>query len=181
MKKLRVLKFFHPGKTFTGVGLAQLADMPSLQSLTVAGSLSFADEGMAAVAKLKQLHEFRCWHAGPTAEGVAKLKELQNLKSVNLGQRLAYKPPTSISDQTISVLIGIPSLESIQLSEARMTFNALSQMKQLPNLKTLALENIDIPEADVERLRKELPKVQVKWTKPNEVAMKRINALFGAS
>jgi hypothetical protein len=181
MKKLRNLKFFHPGKSFTGVGLAQLTDLLNLQSLTVAGSLSFADEGMAAVGKLKQLHEFRSWHAGPTAEGVAKLKSLPVLKSLNLGQRLAYKPPTTVSDQTVAVLIAIPSLESIQLSEARMTFDALSQLKQLANLKTLTLDNIDIPEADIERLRKELPKVQIKWTKPDEKSIKRIKAMFGAA
>src|SRR5579872_85496 len=36
LKNLRVLKFFHPGKMFTGTGLAQLADLPRLSSLTVA-------------------------------------------------------------------------------------------------------------------------------------------------
>ena len=51
-KNLHVLKFFHPNKSFTGVGLAELATLPGLQSLTVAGSDSFGDAGMAAVAKL---------------------------------------------------------------------------------------------------------------------------------
>jgi hypothetical protein len=54
-------------------------------------------------------------------------------------------------------------------------------LKRLPELKKLALEGIDIAEADVERLRGELPKVEIKWTKPNDVYLKRINALFGGN
>jgi hypothetical protein len=59
-----------------------------------------------------------------------------------------------------------------------LTFSALSQLKQLPQLKKLNLEGIDVPEADVERLRKELPRVEITWKKPTEVFQKRIHALF---
>ena len=55
----------------------------------------------------------------------------------------------------------------------------LAQFKQLSDLKKLTLDGIDLPEAEVEALRQDLPKVEVKWTKPNEGVMKRINALFG--
>lgn len=180
LKKLRVLKFFHPGRSFTGTGLAELAGMPSLQSLTVAGSDFFGDDGMAAVAKLEQLRELRCWHDAESLAGVSKLKALKNLKSINLGQHLSYKPPATVSDQIVPILVEIKSLESIQLSEARLSLTALVQLKQLPNLKTLTLEGIDMPEADVEQLKKELPRVQIKWTKPTDAYVKRIKSLFGA-
>jgi hypothetical protein len=176
--KLKILKFFHPGKSFTGAGLAHLAAHPALERLTVAGSLSFGDEGMAAVGKLARLKEFRSWHAGQTLEGVKNLRELKNLKSLTLGQRLAYKPPTTLSNETIAVLVELKSLESLQLEEARLNVDVLIQLKQLPELKKLILEGIDMPEADVERLRKELPKTDIKWTKPNDIYMKRIAALF---
>ncbi len=179
LKSLKVLKFFHPGKTFSGTGLAALADMPALASLTVAGSLAFNDDGMAAVGKLTRLKEFRSWHAGQTLEGVKKLKDLPNLKQLTLGQRLAYKPPTTLSDETLGVLAGLRSLESLQLEEARLTREALAQLKQLPDLKKLTLEGIDLPQAEVEALRQDLPKVEIKWTKPNDVYLKRINSLFG--
>jgi len=180
LKKLRVLKFFHPGKSFTGTGLAELAGMPNLQSLTVAGSDFFGDEGMAAVARLEQLPEFRCWHDAESLEGVSKLKGLKNLKNINLGQHLSYKPPATVSDQVVAILVEMKSLESIQLSEARLKLTALVELKQLPSLKTLTLDGIDMPEADVEQLKKELPKVQIKWTKPPESYVKRIKSLFGA-
>jgi len=180
LKNLQVLKFFHPGKTFTGVGLAQLAGLPRLSSVTVAGSLSFGDDGMAAVAKLAHLREFRTWHAGSTLTGMKSLSALKELKSLTLGQRLAYAPPTSLSDETIPVLIEMKSLQTLQLEEARLKPEILLQLKQLPELKKLTLEGIDLAEADAERLRAELPKVEVKWTPPNETYQKRIRALFGS-
>jgi hypothetical protein len=179
LKSLKVLKFFHPGKSFSGAGLAALAEMPALESLTVAGSLAFNDDGMAAVAKLSRLKEFRSWHAGQTLEGVKKLKDLPNLKQLNLGQRLAYKPPTTVSDETLAVLAELKTLESLQLGEARLKADALRRLKDLPALKKLVLDGIDIPEADVEGLKKDLSKVDIKWTKPSDVYMKRIQALFG--
>ncbi|HLY10092.1 MAG TPA: hypothetical protein VKW04_12365 [Planctomycetota bacterium] len=180
MKNLRTLKFFHPGKAFTGIGLSRLSELPRLTSLTVAGSLSFGDEGMAAVAKLPQLREFRTWHAGSTLEGAKKLTALTGLKNLTLGQRLAYAPPTSVSDETVAVLAGMTSLESIQLEEARMKPEVLLQLKQLVGLKKLTLVGIEFSEGDVDRLRAELPKVDVKWTAPNEAYLKRIRAMFGA-
>lgn len=179
LKSLKVLKFFHPCKAFTGAGLGRLSEMPNLERLTVAGSLAFDDEGMAAVAKLTRLKEFRTWHAGQTLEGVKKLKELTALRSLTLGQRLAYKAPTSLSDDTLAVLAEMKSLETLQLEEARLKRESIVQLKALPELKKLTLEGIDLPEAEVERLRQDLPKVEIKWTKPNEVFMKRIQALFG--
>jgi hypothetical protein len=178
-KHLKTLKFFHPGKSFSGAGLASLAGLPNFESLTVAGSLAFNDDGMAAVAKLTGLKEFRTWHAGPTNEGIKKLRELKNLKSLYLGQRLTYKPPACPTDETLAVLAEMKSLESLQLDEARLTFAALRQLKRLPGLKKLTLGGIDIPREDVERLRGELPGVKIDWTEPNEAYQRRIRALFG--
>jgi hypothetical protein len=179
LKNLRNLKFFHPGKLFSGAGLVHLPELPNLERLTVAGSLAFNDDGMAAVAKLTGLKEFRTWHAGPTDDGVKKLKELKNLKNLYLGQRLTYKKPACPTDETIAVLAEMKSLESLQLDEARLTFKALQQLKQLPALKKLTLGGIDIPKEAVEHLKKELPQVKIEWTEPNEVYQKRIRALFG--
>src|SRR5262249_3177093 len=180
LQKLKNLKFFHPGKAFTGTGLVHLVGLPNLQSLTVAGSLAFNDDGLAAVGKLTGLKEFRTWHAGGTDEGVKKLKGLKNLKSLYLGQRLTYKPPACPADETVGILAEMKSLESLQLDEARFTLAALQQLRRLPALKKLNLGGIDIPGEEVERLRRELPHVKVEWTAPNEVYQRRIRALFGS-
>jgi hypothetical protein len=177
---LRNVKFFHPGPAFSGAGLAHLAELPQLQSVTVAGSLAVNDAGMAAVGKLTRLQEFRTWHVGATDEGIKRLKELPHLKSLNLGQRLTYKPPACPTDATLAILAELKSLESLQLSEARLTLGALQQLKGLPSLQKLTLEGIEWPKDDVERLQRELPKVKITWTEPNETYQKRIRALFGS-
>ena len=178
-KSLKILKFFHPSKSFTGSGLSKLAGMEKLERLTVAGSLAFDDAGTAAVGKLLRIKEFRTWHAGQTLDGVKHLKSLPNLKNLTLGQRLAYKPPTTIADDTLAVLAELKSLETLELQEARLKRESLVQLKALTALKTLTLAGIDIPEAEVEQLRKDLPGVDVKWSKPTDVYQKRIDALFG--
>jgi hypothetical protein len=179
LHSLKNLKFFHPGKSFSGAGLAHLAAMPNLERLTVAGSLEFNDAGMAAVATITKLKEFRTWHTGPTNEGVKKLTQLKHLKSLHLGQRLTYKLPACPTDETIAILAELKSLESLQLEEARLTFAALRQLKQLPNLRKLTLGGIDIGQEDVERLRQQLPLAKIDWTEPSAVYQKRIRALFG--
>jgi hypothetical protein len=178
-KALRSIAFFHPGKSFTGTGLAALSAIPTLDRLTVAGSAEFADDGMGAVAQITHLKEFRTWHSGATTEGVKKLQALKELKSLTIGQRLANKPPVTLSDDTIAALAEMPSVEMLSLQEARLGLSALSRLKQLPNLKRLTLDGIDIPEPQIAELRQQLPKVDVKWTAPTDVAKKRIGSLFG--
>ena len=177
---LRTISIFHPGKRLTGTGLAALAALPHLERLTVAGSVAFADEGMAAVATLTQLKNFRTWHSGVTIEGVKKLVALKQLTSINLGQRLSNTPPTTLSDAALPVLAELPLLEDVGLMEARLTLGALSELKKLTHLKRLTLDGIEIAESDIAALKQQLPKSEVRWTPPNETNKKRIDALFKA-
>jgi hypothetical protein len=176
-KKLRSVTFYHPGKDFSGAGLAYLLELPDLEGVTVAGSFAFNDEGMAAVGKLTRLKSFSTGHTGCTNVGVKNLQELKNLKNLMLGQRLTNKPPACPTDETLAILAEMKSLESIKLVEARLTLPALGQLKKLPALKSLSLGGVDIPEKDVELLRKELPRVEVTWKEPDEGSLKRIRAL----
>ncbi len=169
MTSLKQLKFFHPSlksNTFTGAGLAHLTEMKNLRRLTVAGC-PFNDEGMAAVAKLTQLENFRTWHTYQSEAGNRHLKSLMNLKSLHLGQRLRRYDGSSnalnLTDETLKVLAELKSLDTLLLDEARLSLEALSRLKALPNLKRLELYRIDIPDADVEALKKTLPQVQIQW------------------
>ena len=177
-KGLRSIAIFHPGKRLTGTGLAALAAVPHLERLTVAGSVAFADEGMAAVATITQLKNFRTWHSGVTIEGVRKLVALKQLTSIYLGQRLSNEPPTTLSDAALPVLAQLPLLEDVTLNEARLTLGALSELKKLTHLKKLTLGGIAITESDIATLKQQLPKTDVNWTAPDEQARKRIGALF---
>src|SRR4029078_3155802 len=143
---LKQIKFFHTSlksKTFTGAGMAHLAELKNLQRLTVAGC-PFNDEGMAAVGKLTQLENFRTWHTYQAEAGNLHLKSLTNLKSLHLGQGLRHYDCTSnahsLSDATLATLAEMKSLESLILDEARLTEKGLEQLSALPNLKQLDIK-----------------------------------------
>ncbi|MEN9572309.1 MAG: hypothetical protein RL514_164 [Verrucomicrobiota bacterium] len=169
LPNLRSASFFHiafPDKGFTGAGFAAFKTLPKLERLTVAGT-PFNDTGMAAIAELTQLKEFRTWHTFQTQVGNEHLLKLTGLRSLMLGQRLRQwngKPnPLSIDDSTLTTLAKLKSLESLGLDEVRLTHAALLQLKALPNLKKLTLQHADIPEADIAKLRADLPGVTIEW------------------
>ena len=174
---LTTLTFFHPSPALTGTGLAALAALPHLESFSVGGSKTFSDAGLAAVAGLPHLQSLRFWHTGVTSGGVKALLALKELKSLMLGQQLDPKLPATLNDDTVAVVAQLTSLEMLNLSEARLSLAALAKLKQLPNLKRLTLDNIEISEGDMAALRLELPKTEIKWTAPTD--RRRIDALFG--
>jgi|GEM_PF-214196 len=169
LANLKQIKFFHTSlkrKDFTGRGLAQLASLKSLRRLTVAGC-PFNDEGMSAVGKLTQLENFRTWHTYQTEAGNASLKSLVNLKSLHLGQRLrrygGASNVHSLTDQTLDVVAQLKSLDTLTFGEQKFSVDALLKLKALPNLKQLDLSQVDVPQADIDRVRADLPGVKVNW------------------
>ena len=175
---LQTLTFFHPGKEFTGLGLAPLATLPHFESFSIGGTTSFSDAGLATVASFPHLKALRFWHVGVTSEGVKALLSLKELNSLMLGQNLDMKGKPTLDDDSLAVVAQLTSLESLNLQESRLSLAALSKLKQLPNLKRLTLDSIDISQSDVDALKLQLPKVNITWTAPKD--RRRIDALFGA-
>lgn len=169
LTNLKQIKFFHTSlkrKDFTGRGFAQFASMKNLRRLTVAGC-PFNDEGLAAVGKLTQLENFRTWHTYQTEAGNEFLKSLQNLKSLYLGQRLrrygGESNAHSLTDRTLDVIAQLKSLDTLTLGEQRFSVEALAKLQALPKLRQLELTQVDVPAAEIERVRAALPNVQVDW------------------
>jgi hypothetical protein len=165
LASLRSADFFHLSfrmEGFTGVGFAAWKKLPRLERLTVAG-MSMGDAGFAAIAQLTQLRELRTWHTYQTEAGNAEIAKLPNLRRLQIGQRLPRPgaPEASLSDASIATLVKIPSLESLQLGEAHFTLAGLRQLKPLPHLKQLRVYESDIPSADIDILRTELPAVKL--------------------
>ncbi|MFA6545712.1 MAG: hypothetical protein WCS99_14945 [Limisphaerales bacterium] len=184
LTNLRSASFFHiafPDKGFTGAGFAALKTLPKLDRLTVAGT-PFNDKGMAAIAELTQLKEFRTWHTYQTQAGNEALLKLTNLRTLHLGQRLPQyggKPKgLSIDNTTLATLAKMKSLESLGLDEVRLTHAGLVQLKALPNLKKLSLQRADIPEADIARLRTDMPKVTIEWKPLTDAERKALEGML---
>jgi len=166
LRNLKVLHLWHPSwgsETFTGSGIAHLKYLPKLELLTFAGSTA-GDEALSAVGQLTQLKSFQTWHSAQTQAGNLALTKLPNLTSLKIGQRLPRSgtpSPPSSDGATIPTLAKISSLETLELFEARLTFDDLTPLKGLPKLKKLSIHTTDIPETDVEKLRAFLPGVEI--------------------
>lgn len=165
-QKLKSLSFFHPAfrsKDFTGSGLAQLKALPKLEKLTFAGSTA-GDAAMEAIGQLTQLKEFRTWHTAQTQAGNAHLLKLTGLTGLRIGQRLpewGKDTPVSFDESTMEVLAQLKALESLELTEARLSVKIIPKLQALPKLTKLKIETVDIPEADVEAIRAALPNCKV--------------------
>lgn len=165
-QKLRSLALFHPAfrsEKFTGSGLAHLKALPKLERLTFAGSTA-GDAALEAVGQLTQLKEFRTWHTAQTQAGNAHLVKLTNLTGLRVGQRLptwGKDSPISFDETTMATLAQIKTLESLELSEARLTAKIIPHLRALPKLAKLKIQTVDISTQDVEAIKAALPTVQV--------------------
>ena len=184
LKALKRASFFHTSfgmKGFTGVGFGALKGCPKLERLTVAG-ISMSDDGFAAIATITQLRDFSTWHTYQTEAGNAHIAKLPNLKALKMGQRLpggGRKAP-SLSDASITTFASMKTLETLNLGEARFTFEVLKQLKSLPKLKQLTLPKTEIPPADIEKLSALLPDVKIEWQPPTDEDRKFLKSYLGS-
>jgi hypothetical protein len=167
-QKLRTLKFFHPSlrsEKFTGAGIVHLKELPRLERLTLAGTTA-GDAALEAVGQLTNLKEFRTWHTAQTQAANAHLAKLTNLTSLRIGQRLpsfVKDSAPSFDESTMDVIARLTSLESLELTEARLSAKIIPRLKALPKLKRLKFEMVDISSSDVEAVKAALPGVKVEW------------------
>jgi hypothetical protein len=167
-QKLRTLKFFHPSlrsAKFTGAGIAHLKALPKLERLTFAGTTA-GDAALEAVGQLTNLKEFRTWHTAQTQAANSHLAKLTNLTSLRIGQRLpsfVKDSAPSFDESTMDVISQLKTLESLELTEARLSARIIPQLKALPKLKRLKFEMVDISSSDVESIKAALPEVKVEW------------------
>ncbi len=165
-QKLKSISFFHPAfrsKDFTGSGLAALKALPKLERLTFAGSTA-GDIAMEAIGQITQLKEFRTWHTAQTQAGNAQLLKLTGLTGLRIGQRLpewGKDSPVSFDDSTLETISQLKALESLELTEARLSAKIIPQLVALPKLTKLKIETVDISAADVEAIKAALPNCKV--------------------
>lgn len=172
-RNLKSLAFFHPAfrsEKFTGSGLVHLKELPKLERLTFAGSTA-GDAAMEAIGQITQLKEFRTWHTAQTQAGNAHLLKLTSLKGLRIGQRLpnwGKDSPVSFDESTLATLAQIKTLESLELTEARLTAKIIPHLQALPKLAKLKIQTVDIPAGDVEAIKAALPNAKVDFEPMSE-------------
>ena len=167
MKSLRWLSVGHTLNAkdgFTGVGFAQLKSLSSLERVSFGGSGS-REAAFTAIGELTQLKEFSSWHTqygDPAHPYLLKLKNLEALRLGNSLKRYDGKPrQLCLTDATIATIAQVTSLKSLNLMQAKLSLPALLSLKNLPQLATLRLDDIDLSAADYEKLRAALPRVKL--------------------
>ncbi len=165
LKELRKLTLWHLGwetpkeDRLTGKGFGALAELPRLEQLNFAGS-TVTDEGLAALRAVKQLREVVLYHTWTSDAGMKHLSGLTGLRKVDVGPQFSMR----IGDAGVADLATLPALEELKVQETILTYaGSLGRLKQCKALKKLILDRVDAQDAEIERLRNELPGVSVEW------------------
>ncbi|HWE02235.1 MAG TPA: hypothetical protein VG326_07460 [Tepidisphaeraceae bacterium] len=180
MKSLRWLNVGHTtlGKNgFSGAGFARLKSLPNLEKLGFGGT-GAGDIAMDSIGELTQLKEFSSWHTHFTLESNIAFPKLIHLTTLTLGNSMPAwdgKPRRlSLTDATLPMIAQMTALEHLTLMQARFTLPGLKQLKALPRLKTLNLQNVEMTPAEVEKLRAELPAVKIDYKPLTEEDQKKL-------
>lgn len=138
---------------FTGTGLVALKNSPNFASIRF-GGCPFDDDGMKAVGELTQLKKANISHVRFTSAGFPNFGKLVNL------EELAISPncePYYVGADFVH-LAGLKKLETLRISEMALTYeDGLYHLKDLKNLKLLELKDCRISDADLARLKADLP------------------------
>jgi hypothetical protein len=165
LAQLRKLIFWHLGwqkVPITGSGFAELASCPKLETFGFAGS-TIGDDGLKALARVKQLKHLELYHTRVTDAGLAHLKALADLRSINVGPQFSMR----LGDAGLATLATIPTLEKITYGETILTFDgSLKNLKDLKQLKALVLTHTDVLDTDLQKLKTLLPEVKIEQTPP---------------
>lgn len=156
LKKLKFLRIYGP--TFDGDGIAPIAEMTSLRSLSMQQTAvtddnvkylkplvdleklylygtKVTDQGMAELAgltKLKEL-ELRAAPCGPT--GMEYLQQMPELRMLDLSESYA-------NDKSLATIGQLKNLEDLNLWNTLVTDNGVTSLAGLTKLKALNLDNI---------------------------------------
>ncbi|MDX1946158.1 MAG: hypothetical protein SFU86_12235 [Pirellulaceae bacterium] len=132
---------------------------PKLAHLGLRGA-NFDDELLALVAHLPDLEFVSLYETNITDEGIKSLAGLRKLRSlaispINRYEKAGFGPPQwsypflprrddrpRITGQSLPVIAGITTLESLQLLDARVSAGDLRPLAELPKLSSLALPNV---------------------------------------
>ena len=134
------------GPFVTDATAERIAQRRTLRSLSLSGS-QITDDGWKRIATLPELRRLTLHRERITDDGIAHLKALPKLDHLELRTG-------SLTDEALGHLAEIKSLSRLDLWGGGSTFGGggsdftvagLQQLKQLPNLRTLWLYNLEDP------------------------------------
>jgi internalin A len=152
----------------TNAGLASLARLPHLRSLSLPRSL-IDDEGARQLARFPNLESLALSHTAVGDAGVEELAAITGLVYLDLGG-------TNITDAGVAQLPRLDRLVELNLAETRVTDAGVSCLARCPSLRHLNLAGTHITDAALESLR---PLDHLESLSLRETAVADLTALKG--
>lgn len=141
----------------TRVGDAAMRHMPALaglESLSLSDT-SVADRGLADLAGCATLESLDLAGTPVTHEGLVSLRGLRKLTSLDLSR-------TEIGDEGMSSIKRLDALEDLNLSRTKVTAQIIPALEHLRRLEELDIQETGLTSAELERMRRALPNVEVR-------------------
>lgn len=135
-------------------GIAKLGRLP-LVDLTIYQCTKVTDKGLEVLASYRELCDLTLSDVGANGTALAKLPHPEKLISLDMAQ-------SRITDAEVAHLARLTNLETLDLSQTELTDAAVDTLSKLTSLKRLTLTQTKISEAGTARLRKALPKCEVR-------------------
>jgi hypothetical protein len=168
MPKLVKLSISHNMALKTVSGLA---NHPALEVVNIGGT-GLTDAALPQLATIRTLRELSLHHCfGVTDAGTTALAKHPTLQKLTLNPQ--FRP--LITDACIAPLIRIPNLQDLSINETVLTYEGVAQLKAAPSLVKLTLDKSGLPAADAEKLKADLPKVEVKYSPADDASVAKWN------
>jgi hypothetical protein len=132
-----------------------LRGFPRLQELSI-GFSKFSDDDVQFIANAIGLRSLNVSFTAIGDNGLRQLQRLTKLESLGLAK-------TKITDKGLAYLRSFPRLESLNLFDTQVTDDGLQHLQHLRALQQLGLIETGVTEAEVARLRKALPKCEIRF------------------
>jgi Leucine-rich repeat (LRR) protein len=147
LKKLESFHLLHRGRgqRVTSKGIAFVAEMPKLRSLTLGRIESLDDEVLSHLENVAELELLNLDQATITGAEIHRLARLPKLTTLNL-------IGTKVDDEAMEKLSKLPQLESLDVSGTNVTDDGLRHVAALKNLRELRLFGNAISDAGMEHI-----------------------------
>jgi len=161
------------GLMLTDVNVDSIGALTQLEGLNIGGAI-VSDVGMKALANLASLQALDLSRMEITAQGLEPVTKMSKLRRLNLWQC------SRIDDKAAQHLLGMKSLETLDLGDTAVTDALLDQLIGMKSLKLLLVGGTKITPARVEQFRKARPDCRIVWTpKYKEVKSEEDTRLTG--
>ncbi len=157
-----------------GAGATALAGHPTLKELSIGGT-GFGDVGMPPIASIPGLRRLQLNHDQVTDAGLAALANHPTLEILMFSPQMTPR----LTDACLATVATLKALKELTINDTVLTYDGgLKQLKALPNLEKLTLGKVGLSDADLAKLKADLPKVAVAFTPAEADAVEKWQKMY---